>query len=246
MDEIYLIFGLGVLIWFIGLMRGSGLDKYLLNGYNTASKEEQAEMDRPEFIRNFRKFHLILGSMVILLGAGVYEFIGVDYGLMGAVIVMLGGYTIFFLNARKYGHAGSSLSPKWAVWIMLAITLGVSALFFLGMASNELTISPAGITIDGMFGEEVGAADIQSVCVVDEFPAPKRKSNGFSLSKTKKGWFVSSNGMNMKLLIENISRSILHIQTTGGLDIYYQNDDFEAMDLEAQIKSQWPDIVCEH
>lgn len=245
MDEIYLICGLGILTWFIGLMRGSGLDKYLLAGYNTASEKERAEMDKPEFIRYFKKFHLVLGSVVIMVGAGVYEFIGADYGLMVSVITMLGGYIIFFMNGRLFGYAGTSLSPNWAVWIMLAVVVGVSCLFFLGMSSNVLTISSDGISIDGMYGEEIAAADIQSVCIVDDFPEPRRKSNGFALSKTKKGWFINSNGQNIKLIIEDTDRLILHIRTVNGEDVYYQNDDIDAEELLAQIKSQWPEITCE-
>jgi hypothetical protein len=244
MDEIYLICGLGILTWFIGLMRGSGLDKYLLAGYNTASEKERAEMDKPAFIRYFKKFHLILGSVVILLGAGIYEFIGADYGLIVSVISMLVGYIIFFMNARLYGYAGTSLSPNWAVWIMLAVTVGVTCLFFLGMASNELTLSSEGISIDGMYGEEIAIADIESVCIVDEFPQPRRKSNGFSLSKTKKGWFINSKGQNVKLIIDDIDSPMLHIRTINGLDVYYQNDDIDAWELYTQINARWPDISC--
>lgn len=100
--------------------------KYLLAGYNTATEEQQKNVKLVPLIGFFRRFHLILGIIVLAVSLSLYFFVSEEWGGVFAASFPLVVYPYFMWKSNSYVYK-SSKTNKVMLWIMSAILLAIAA-----------------------------------------------------------------------------------------------------------------------
>lgn len=127
---IYAIIAISLLLLLVGFAVTENNAHYLLNGYNTMSKEEQEQFDLKHFLAFFRNFHIVLAGsfFVISLLVSTLE----NETLTAAIIP---GYPILayiYLIKRSEDYALSPNTRNENQWGIIA--LSVTLLLVIGLA----------------------------------------------------------------------------------------------------------------
>lgn len=240
----YVIIGMSVLFVAIGFLLTEGNAKYLLAGYNTMSEEERKKVDLTAYIPFFRKFHLFLGLSYLILGVAIDKFAG-----PGAAGIFMGVYPIlaymYFLWAgSKYYKGGGKTAGtnKVAMYVLFGALGFVLAILLSGRKESRLVVSQDGIKIEGMYGEELRSAEINTITMVAQLPRITVKTNGFALGSIQKGYFKTSEGEIVKLIINSDARPCILITKADGKKIYYSSGERLNEEIFEEIKKALPDI----
>lgn len=241
---IYLFIGLGLLFIAIGYLVSENNARYLLSGFNTLSKEEQEKFDIKSFIPYSRKFHLFLGISFVVIGVALTYLISENAGGIFLCVYPIVAYIYFMWKAHKLSKGTHSPWAKTHSYILVGSLIFVIALLRYGFREDELLITPHGIEIEGIYGEDLLSADILSVSLVNKVPVLTRKNNGFALGTIKKGYFSSNEGP-IKLILNSENKPCILIQTKSGKKIYYSGKETDNSVILAQLEKALPSLVTE-
>jgi hypothetical protein len=243
---LYVIIGMAFMFLFIGMILTEHNAQYLLSGYNTLSAQEQKKVDIKSYVAAFRRFHILLaGSFLIIELVLIYFISDVAAGIfMGAYPII--AYLYFIISSRKYF---SAISGKWhivCVVILVAILVFVSGLLYEGLRESKLIISNGTITLTGSYGEQLSASDIESVELVNQLPVIAAKSNGFGLGSIRKGYFRTSEGATVKLILNGNQSAYVLLTKSDHSKIYYSAKTVSNQHVFNDLKSRLPDIAYKH
>src|SRR5690554_4213307 len=238
---LYMLIGLGVLFVGIGFLVTENNAKYLLAGYNTLSKKEQAQIDIKPLLAYFRKFHLFLGISFIVLGLiFTYVFNEVVGGVFIVIYPCL-AYIYFIITSANYGRGlHSKRKNKIAIFILVATMLCAVGMLGYGVKENTISIAPDAIEIHGTYGEVLLPSEIARIELVHELPKITFKSNGFALGKINKGYFKTENGERVKLLLNADNKPYLLYEKVDGKKIYYTAKNATSVKLLETIHRAFP------
>lgn len=224
-----LLFGLGFLL-------NEKSAPSMLSGYRKMSPQEKQHFQLADYVRFFRQFHFVLGSSLFLLSILLF-YIHVD-----AIGMLLGfgpliAYSIFFLKSRQFYPPSQRKALMIGFYVMLLTALFVGGLFFLGNSSTQVIIGNDAIEISGVYGESIQLKDLIEAKLVTTLPKIKMKLNGFATSNVKKGWFKTTDGRKIKLIIDKKTPPYLYLKTNDGLEIYVAINQVDKSSLLNAIKS---------
>jgi hypothetical protein len=233
---LYLLIGIGVLLLSLAFLLTEQNAKYLLSGYNTMSEQERAAFDLRSYLRLFKRFHVFLGLSMIGFGAILYYWVGENAVGVFLGIYPIAAYLYFVWRSMRFG--GQKALYKVAIGILLATLLLVIGLMYMGLKEDQLTASPSGIVIDGIYGETLDWEQIAQLSLVNERPRLNYRSNGFSMGKIKKGYFVSTQGKKLKLILNSDQTPLIKLTLQNGEVLYYSAKSQSNTLLFDQIKQQ--------
>jgi hypothetical protein len=176
----------------IFLLCGKGA--FLIAGYNTMSKEEQAKYDEKALCRSTGKFLLWITCCVMFLPFCIYsEDLWMTFCIVGIIMVS----TIIFLiyaNTGNRFHKKEDVEKsiadeseeekalnakkeakrtKFQLWFLgltvfglLAVMLAVPGLLLFGEKEPTVTISDSGIKISGMYGIKIDFTEITDITLM--------------------------------------------------------------------------------
>lgn len=198
--------------------------KYLLSGYNTMSEEEQQKFDIHSYIPYFRKFHLVLGTSLLIISLLLYYFVDSDWcGIfLGAYPIL--AYIFFIWKGNQFSKEKSSkqkIKTYGAMAVMLLLFLFLVYEFESSLNDNEIIIANNTITINGSYGTEIKLNDVQSIQLIDELPKITSKINGFALETVEKGYFLTNKGEKVTLLLNSKKSPFIAITTSDKKRIFY-------------------------
>jgi hypothetical protein len=234
---IYLIVGLGVLFASLSFILNQKNAKYLLSGYNTMSSAERASFPLERFLRFFKRFHLFLGASFVALGAALYYF--VDEGTAGMFIGIypIIAYMYFIWQSGSYQSRqnNSKNINRWALGILGIVLVFVVALSWMGRKEDRIYWEAETLTISGMYGTKLAAAEITSIELVPELPAIGRKKHGFALGRQYKGRFKTAEGEEVLLILNSMQRPFIKVSRKEGVPIYYSSRSQENQKILEEI-----------
>lgn len=241
---IYVIIGMGVLFVAIGFLVTERNARYLLAGYNTMSEEERKKVDLVAYLPFFRKFHLFLGFSYMILGVALDKFAG-----PGAAGIFMGVYPIlaymyFIWAGNKYYKGGGKTAGdnKIAMYVLLGALGFVLAILLSGRKESRLVVSQDGIKIEGMYGEALSPTEISTIKLVAQLPRITVKTNGFALGSIHKGYFKTSAGEIVKLILNSDARPCILVTKADGKKIFFSSRERPNEEIFDDIKKALPDI----
>lgn len=240
---IYVLTGLSLFFVALGFLVTEQNAKYLLSGYNTMREEDQAKVDIKAYIKYFRKFHIFLGLSFLLFGTVIIYAINENAGGFFLGIYPILAYIYFMATSANYSKG---LSAKWnnAGVIVLALTLIlVVGIFFYGTRESKLFFGTGSIEFDGAYGETLKQTEIQSVELVHQLPKITVKKNGYALGTINKGYFKTSDGEIVKLILNADNKPVLLFTKTDGNKIYYSAKNKSNQEVMEEMRKSLPDVV---
>lgn len=228
---------LGIMGFSILLMVGLGIAvKYyraywLIAGYNTMSKADQAQVD-VESLGNFtgNTTFIMAGLMAI---ATVLIMMGYEIGGMIAFGTMIPLSIYMVVKSQQYNkntrRADGTMTKKgkilvWSfVGLMVATFVGVGVLIYYSALPPQFTFAQDHLAISGMYGEKIPYQQIEELILAEELPKILARNNGASLGTTKKGYFKLE-GINRAKLLLDTSRPPFIFLTKEGKKIIFNGD----------------------
>lgn len=218
---IYVIAGISALFVAIGFILTEKNAKYLLSGYNTLSEAERGELDLPAYLRFYRRFHFFLGASTLVAGSALVLLGGANAGGIFLTCYPIAAYIYFIRKGSAYGNRADWARNRWAVWLLAAVLVFAGALLARGFSDNPLQISGGQVVIGGSYGERFRLEEIERLDLVDILPSTGAKTNGFALGTVRKGFFRTSDGEAVKLLLNSSGGPYVLIVKKDGKKIYY-------------------------
>lgn len=202
--------------------------KHTLSGYNTMSETERQSFDIKSYIAYFKKFHILLGISMFIIGSIIFFFINPDWSgiFMGTYPIL--AYVYFIWKGNQFSKTNSIKQKRKtivAMGFMFVVFIAIAAMFYYSFQDNQIEINDNIVRIKGSYGVDLKTNEIKSIELVNELPEISIKTNGFALHSIKKGNFKTKNGENVKLFINSDKQSIIYITTNANQKIYYSSKD---------------------
>jgi len=219
--------------------------KYLLAGYNTMSEEERKTVDMQSFMPGFKKFHIFLGTSLLVIGSLLYFLVGDSAATTFLSLYPLLAYLYYFIISRKH-YSGVSKRKHNLGFIILGVTLIlVVGLLGIGNKPGNLIIQPEKIEFDGMYGEVLTPSAIDSVELVNQLPNVTIRTNGYAHGQVRKGYFKTEKGEIIKLLVDSDQAPFLFIKKKNGEKIYFTSKGKSLQSLMDELKKVLKDMNTE-
>lgn len=202
--------------------------KYLLSGYNTMSEKERENFDIKSFVPYFRKFHLVLGSLLFVFSLLIYFQINSDWAMLFLGTFPIISYVYFIWKSNQFyveKTKKQNITSYIAMIVMTSTCVVVLYEFEKGLKNNEINMHPTKIEITGEYGVELDLKNIESIHLVDSLPKISYKLNGFALETIKKGYFKTANQEKVVLLINSRKTPLILFVKKNGEKIYYSSKD---------------------
>lgn len=217
---IYVLIGISLLFTIIGFIITKDNARYLLSGYNTMSDTEREKVDIVNYIAFFKRFHIFLGISLLVVGGLLYYVIDSIAAVVFMTIYPLIAYTYFMWTAKKYMTVSGKVYKASLITVFLTILL-VVFMFTKGFRENKLTFGTEKIELQGWYGETIEYSEVSTIELVNNLPDIESKSNGFAIGTVRKGYFRTSQGEKIKLIINAANKPIVRITKKDGNKIYY-------------------------
>jgi hypothetical protein len=201
---------------------------YLLSGYNTMSTDERKNFDIKSYIPFFKKFHFFLGLSLLIIALLLFYFVDSDTSGIFMGTYPLLGYIFFIWNSNKFYKLKTkkqTITTYVAMAIMLLLVLGIVYEFKSSLTNNEIIIGNNQLEITGEYGSFIAINTIKSITIEDNLPLISGKLNGFDLENVRKGYFKTTSGEKLKLLINTQSGPYVLITTKDNSKIFYSSKD---------------------
>ena len=239
---LYVIIGMGLLFIAIGFIITEENAKYLLSGYNTMSDAARQQFNLTAYLTFFRKFHLFLGTSLMLIGLPINYIISESAGGLLIGIYPLAAYIYFAIVSSRYSKGINTKTNKIVGIILAATLLFVIGLLGYGYQENKLIVNTKAIEITGFYGETIHPEEIESIKIVEKIPTIRYKSNGFAIGPIRKGYFKTKEGTSLKLILNADNKPYLLITKTDGKKIYFSAKKTSAIELLDKIKNTLPEV----
>ena len=209
---LYVAFGMGLLFLGLAFLINADNAKTWLSGYNTMSEEEQRAFPIDAYLKEFKRFHLLLGFVFIVLTVALNAFspmyVGYHLGLTPIV-----AYIFFFIRTRKFSeHTPGGKSMQYvAIGVLIATLIGVLAMFRWSDRPTTLEWTGNTLHISGPYGLELAADEIDSLHIGTKLPSIRIRTHGISTGKASKGKFRGKDGVNYHLLVDKPVDQVLTI-----------------------------------
>lgn len=235
---IYVILFLSLLFIGTGFILTEKNAPYLLSGYNTMSKEEQAKFDLESYVPHFRKFHLFLGISFGVIGLALHYFIGENASGIFLGIYPILAYIYFIWSTKHYNvSAKSKRKTNIGIAVMIATLFFVIGLMMFGFKNDPLIVHKDKIELKGSYGETLSKEDITDVQLVEKLPKITMRTNGFALGKINKGYFRTKDGETVKLILNSDKKPYIQITKNNGKKIFFSSKDKSNERLFEDIKN---------
>lgn len=213
---------------------------YLLAGYNTMPEEQRANFDIENYLKIFRRFFTVL-SVSIVAGFGLLEQLAsAEAAFIFMTMLPIISFPYLVLKSKDFDHGSGKAkrmkSAYWGVGVMGIVFIGLIGLFYLGLADNNIKLREEALVIDGMYGQEVPYVNSKAVEVVDQLPEISMKTNGFALGGSRKGYFKTKDGKQVKLLV-NQAPPFLKLTTDKAI-IYWNSKNHNMSAISGQVKKK--------
>jgi hypothetical protein len=228
-------FFVGLMLYGVGFLLTEKTAPSMMSGYQKLSAEDKRAFKLTEFVRFFRKFHFIVGGMIMVLSPLLFFFVGEDANSILIIVFPLLAYIFFIIKIKFYTPASQQLALNFALGLMIVVSLGAAVMFYRSIQPGTILVHGHSLEITGIYGKTIDYVDIEEVVLVDSIPAITLKTNGFESSTVKKGWFKTRSGEKVKLFLTDANPPYLFIQLKDGTKMFYGDDKKDVQALAVEI-----------
>jgi len=228
------------------LLNGKGA--FLIAGYNTMPKEEQAKYDAKALCRSTGWFLLWTIFWIMLVPFGIHgENTGMLYCTVGIITVSTLAFVIYANTGNRFRKKEDrekkpdersldrilcSRSVQWIVGVLLVgSVLVIPALLLFGEKEPIVKITDNGVRIRGMYGVKMDYAEIIDISLIDNTINSiglTRKTHGYSTPTSQKGYFQSNKYGKVLLFTRASASPTIHIERNGKPDVFLNLSNDEA------------------
>ncbi|MFK7786402.1 MAG: DUF3784 domain-containing protein [Crocinitomicaceae bacterium] len=237
---IYIVIGLSAFFILIGFTITASNAKFLLSGYNKMSEEQRAQVSLKNYFPFFRRFHLILGIATLIIGLALTLWVSEDSAVLFLVIGPLLAYIFFFWKSNQLSFGANPKVNKFSVIALVGSVLLAAGIFGFGLKEDVLSVDANKISLAGVYGEEIKPSKIRSIECVESLPSITIKVNGFSTGSIRKGYFKTTKGEKVKLVLNSSRDSYLLITKIDGSKIYYAGKSESSEEVLREISEKLP------
>lgn len=217
----FVIFFVGLLFIGIGFILTKNNARYLLAGYNTMTEQARKEVDIVSLVTFFRRFHLFLGISFIIGGLTLTKVTGTNAGGIFLAVYPILAYIYYFIQSRRHSGMAYSSINKVGMYVLIAALVFILFLFGYGIMENKLLINQETIEFKGSYGELIPLKEIEYIEMTNTLPDINMKINGFALGEVHKGYFRTSDGERIKLLLNSDQIPFILVFKKSGERIFY-------------------------
>ncbi|MDR1701948.1 MAG: DUF3784 domain-containing protein [Sporomusaceae bacterium] len=244
--DVFIIFGIvlvPLIIMAIFLLNGKGA--FLIAGYNTMSKDEQARYDEQALCHSVGWFIIGISFCMLLVPLGIYfDQLWLIYCGIAFASLLTFGY-VFYVNTgnrfrknqdstipvvqrNKIGVAKTSkrtiITAIAAVVVPIAILIATGILFYQGQKEPVVSILDNKMEIKAMYGVSINFTEIRDISLVEKNMREigiGRRTNGYGgVGETLKGHFRSNTLGETLLFVRSKSSPTIRIERAGKPVIY--------------------------
>ena len=212
--------------------------KHLLSGYNTMSDEDRKNFNLTDYLKFFKKFHVFLGTSLLIISLILFYFVDADYSGVFVGVYPIAAYIYFIWKGKRFNNMKDEQTKNsfiFALVIMVAVFVGIVAMFAYSLQDNPIEIRAEIIKIGGDYGIDLPIKDIKSIELVNELPEMTSKINGFALQNIEKGLFRTNDDEQIKLLINSQNKPFILIITKTNEKIYYSSKEKSNQEIYNQL-----------
>jgi len=243
---LYVFLGMSLLFIAIAFILNKDNAKHLLSGYNTMSEENKKQFDLNNYLKFFRKFHLFLGASLLIIGLPLNYLVSESAGGLFIGIYPIAAYIYFTAVSSRYSKGMNIKWNKIGIVILVVTLLFVIGLLGYGFKESKLVFNTESIEITGFYGETLNTTKIKSIRTVEKLPAIRYKSNGFALGIIRKGYFKTTTGETVKLMLNSDNTPYLLITKADGKKIYFTAKSTSTIELLNYLKNSLPDVEYQY
>ncbi len=232
---IYITVFLGILFIAFGFIYYKDDPVKLISGYQELTLDQQTQVDASGFARYFRRFHWILGTIVLIGGLLLYVFAPSILGNFISFVPLI-GYLLFIARTGTYFGAVQRGLRRTALVVMIIVTTGVGVLTYFGGRLDRVKLLTDELKISGIYSVDVAYSNITQISAVDSLPTISSKKHGFATPPIFKGVFKNANNSTVHLVIQGKYSPILRIQRLNEPTIYYNHPTLNIDSLVREIK----------
>lgn len=205
----------------LGLAVHVGKWYFLIAGYNTMSKEQQAKVNTRALGRLIGFYCYANGGMSLLMG--VLAELDIPSGITLGFIFFSVSTIYVLVKAQKYdgnlydaaGKLRQGAGRKLAVVLggMLVVFLAVGLLMYFSSRPTQVTILEEGLGVQGMYGEVYSWDSIQEVFLLEKLPRIEARTNGSAVGSHLKGHFRTTEYGPVKLFVDSETPPFVYLKS---------------------------------
>lgn len=219
---------------------------FLISGYNTMSKAKKANVDTVGLGRLMGLHLYFIGGLLILMG--VFHQLNLFTSTTPFLVLIALSTISLLIKAQKYDHnlfdeeshlkegAGKRLTITLS--ILLVTFIAVGGLFYYVTRPAEITLSPEGLEIHGLYGEVHLWSRIEEVELYDELPKIQRRTNGAEVGASLRGHFRTAELGDVKLFVNRNHPPFIYMTTQSGTIIFNGESEQETRNFYEAIVNE--------
>lgn len=216
---------------------------FLIAGYNTMSKEQQARVDTKRLGRLMGIYSYVNGGALFLMG--ILHAWGLNPGITPILVFFAISTVYLFIKARKtdgnlYGAdgklrkgAGKQLAVLTGVLVIVAVF--VASLLIYSSRETKVTLLDEGLQIHGMYGGVYNWSSMEEVRLIDSLPDIEKRTNGSDVGSHLKGHFRTTEYGSVKLFVNTEKPPFIFLQNNGRTIIFNLSDAEKTQDTIKEI-----------
>lgn len=196
----------------------------LIAGYNTMSADKKRNVDTEKLGILMGNTCFVMGGMI--LAGGLLLFF--RQGAAGMVVLALLVPTLLYLiiSAQKYDgnnrqasgkmKTGSRIMVGVIVSVFLLIIGFVAFALYQGAKPAAMVYENQSLTISGLYGQSVPAADIKNITLLETLPVIQRRTNGSAVGNQLRGHFQLQDVGQAVLYLDQSKPPFIFFETPAG------------------------------
>lgn len=219
---------------------------FLISGYNTMSKEKQANVDTKGLGRLMGIYCYVNGSIFIAIG--VLHALGLKPGIPPALVVLVVSTIYLLFKAQKFDgniydengklRKGAGKQLVLPIGIFVVTVAFVAVLMVFSSLATKVTLLEEGIRIHGMYGDVYAWESIESVELREGLPTIEMRTNGSAFSGNLKGHFRTTEYGAVKLFVDAQKPPFIYMQIDEGIIIFNMQEADATKAIFEEIRRQ--------
>lgn len=219
---------------------------WLISGYNTASKERKAQIDKEGLGQFIGNYFLFLSGMLALAFVLMWYKYMLLFSIVLGVALLSSVYVIY--GSQKYDKGAYDekgrlkMGPKISMGITVLVLAGAAGIVIYGQMPTKYVLNEDSLTIEGQYGETIAFKTMEKVELVEELPEIQVRTNGYSFNNVLKGNFKLDQLGKGKLFIKLGQAPYIIIHTSDTYFIINDVSPEKTEELYEKIRNSFDNI----
>jgi preprotein translocase subunit YajC len=215
---------------------------WLIAGYNTASPEQQKQIDIGRLSKDISHGSFAVGGIMMIIGIVA----NAGFAAIGhiAMLVLPFAFVVYLVTRTQRYQVqainGSSRKTAGMVLLFLGILfMGIVAMLMYSSQPARVTATSEYVQIDGIYSLQKKMKHIRDIKLLQDIPEIKWKTNGFNFGNIRKGNFTLQDLGNGKVYMQSQNPPFIFIKTDESFILINYTDAAETNKVFNSLHSKW-------